>query len=130
MKPRVSDSITAIAFAVLLSLTGYGQVSSSISGTVHDLNTEVVSCATGIVKNVATGAEFKTTSSGSGAYIVPSLGSGTYSVTVSAPGFKQVVVQDVKVDAGIPATVNVTLEVGAASESVVIQGGAEVLQSQ
>ncbi|MGH9834362.1 MAG: carboxypeptidase regulatory-like domain-containing protein, partial [Blastocatellia bacterium] len=64
------------------------------------------------------------------AYTVPSLGSGTYTVTVSAPGFKQVVVQNVKVDAGVPATANVTLEVGAPSESVVIQGGGEVLQTQ
>lgn len=33
-------------------------------------------------------------------------------------------------DVGVPATVNVTLEIGAASESVVVQGGAEVLQTQ
>src|SRR5262249_44721223 len=65
-----------------------------------------------------------------GAYTVPSLGSGTYLVTISAQGFKQVVVRDVKLDAGVPATVNVSLEVGTSSESVVIQGGAEVLQTQ
>jgi hypothetical protein len=39
-------------------------------------------------------------------------------------------VQNVKIDAGIPANVNVTLEVGAANESVIVQGGAEVVQSQ
>ncbi|MFN8002636.1 MAG: hypothetical protein U0X75_16645 [Acidobacteriota bacterium] len=38
--------------------------------------------------------------------------------------------QEVKMDVGVPATVNVTLEIGAASESVVVQGGAEVLQTQ
>ncbi|MBK7600741.1 MAG: hypothetical protein IPJ07_20390 [Acidobacteria bacterium] len=32
-------------------------------------------------------------------------------------------------DAAVPATVNVSLEVGAPSESVIVQGGAEVLQS-
>ena len=33
---------------------------------------------------------------------MPSLGAGTYIVTVSAPGFKQSVAQDVKLDAGVP----------------------------
>src|SRR5262249_21007694 len=86
--------------------------------------------ATVIVKNAATGAEFKATSSGSGVYTAPSLGSGTYLVTISAQGFKQAVVRDVKLDAGVPATVNVTLDVGAASESVVVQGGGEIVQTQ
>lgn len=130
MKRRVPNSVITFVCALLMSLTAFGQVSSSISGTVRDPNGEVVSGASVVVKNAATGAEFKATSSGSGAYIAPSLGSGTYTVTVSATGFKQVVVQAVKLDAGVPSTVNVTLEVGAPSESVVVQGGGEVVQAQ
>ena len=130
MKRRGPILISILALASLMSLTALGQVSSSISGVVHDPNGEVVSGATVIVKNTATGAEFRTTSSGSGVYTVPSLGSGTYIVTVSAPGFKQAVARDVKLDIGVPATVNVTLEVGAASESVVVQGGGEIVQTQ
>ncbi len=130
MTRKFPNKTTAIALAALICLTAYGQVTSSLSGTVMDPNGAVVSGAIIMVKSVATGAEFKATSSGSGAYTVPSLGTGTYNVVVSAPGFKQVEVRDVKIDAGIPATVNVTLEVGAANESVVVQGGAEVIQSQ
>src|SRR5262249_2253707 len=99
MKRRVPNLISIIAFATLMSPTAFGQVSSSISGTVHDPDGAVVSGATIVVKNAATSAEFKATSSGSGVYTVPSLGSGTYSVTVFAQGFKQVVVRDVKLDA-------------------------------
>src|SRR5262245_12702792 len=130
MKRRVPNLISIIAFASLMSITAFGQVSSSISGTIHDPNGEVVSGATVVVKHAATGAEFRATSSGSGVYTVPSLGSGTYLVTVSAAGFKQGVVKDVKLDAGVPATVNVALEVGATSESVVVQGGGEIVQTQ
>src|SRR5262245_16204132 len=130
MKRRGPILISILDLASLISLTAFGQVSSSISGVVHDPNGEVVSGATVIVKNTATGAEFRTTSSGSGVYTVTSLGSGTYIVTVSAPGFKQAVARDVKLDIGVPATVNVTLEVGAASESVVVQGGGEIVQTQ
>src|SRR5262245_61809215 len=130
MKRRGPILISILDLASLISLTAFGQVSSSISGAVQDSNGEVVSGATVIVKNTATGAEFRTTSSGSGVYTVPSLGSGTYIVTVSAPGFKQAVARDVKLDIGVPATVNLTLEVGAASESVVVQGGGEIVQAQ
>jgi hypothetical protein len=130
MKRRGPIPISIIAIASLMSLTAFGQFTSSISGTIHDPDGSVISGATVIVKNTANSAEFKATSSGSGVYTVPSLGAGTYIVTASAPGFKQAVVQDVKLDAGVPATVNVKLEVGAASETVVVQGGGEIVQTQ
>ena len=130
MKRRGLVLISILALASLMSLTAFGQVSSSISGAVHDPNGEVVSGATVTVKNTATVAEFRTTSSGSGVYTVPSLDSGTYTVTVSAPGFKQAVARDVKLDIDVPATVNVTLEVGAASDSIVVQGGGKIVQTQ
>jgi hypothetical protein len=122
--------ITAVALTMFMCLTALAQVSAPLSGTVTDPDGAVISGATVTVQNPATGAEFKTTSSGSGTYTIPSLSTGTYKVTVSASGFKTAVVQNVKIDAGIPANVNVTLEVGAANESVIVQGGAEVVQSQ
>ena len=130
MLRNVFTSLTSITLLLLFSLTAFGQVSSSISGIVTDPNGAVVPGATVLVKQPATGAEFSTTTAANGAYTVPSLGAGIYTVNVSAPGFKQVNVQNVKVDAGTPATVNATLEVGGASESVVVQGGAEIIQSQ
>ncbi|MGE0884841.1 MAG: carboxypeptidase regulatory-like domain-containing protein [Blastocatellales bacterium] len=103
---------------------------AAISGSVLDQNGAVISGASITVRNTGTGAEFKVTSSGSGAYTVPALGAGVYTISVEAPGFKKAVVQDLKLDAGVPAGVNITLEVGAPSESVVIQSGGDVLQTQ
>jgi hypothetical protein len=45
-------------------------------------------------------------------------------------GFKSVTIQNVKVDAGVPATVNAKLEVGSVSETVEVTGGAEILQTE
>src|SRR5262249_6723297 len=53
-----------------------------------------------------------------------------YVVVVTASGFKSATVQDIEIDAGTPATVNVTLEVGQATETVVVQGGAQIVQTQ
>jgi hypothetical protein len=97
---------------------------------VFDATGAVLSGATVVVKNNATGAEFKMNTASNGTYTIPSLGSGIYIITVDAQGFKKAVVRDVKIDAGVPATANITMEIGEATESVVVQGGAEVLQTQ
>ncbi|MDX2040035.1 MAG: carboxypeptidase regulatory-like domain-containing protein [Acidobacteriota bacterium] len=131
MKSNLLRFMTVMLLALSASIAAFAQgTTSTIAGSVTDQNGAVISGASVTVKNNGTGAEFKVSSSGSGAYSVPSLGSGVYTVTVEAKGFKKAVVQDVKLDVGVPSTVNVTLEIGAASESVVVQGGGEVLQTQ
>ena len=107
-----------------------GITTTTLSGAVVDPTGAVVSGATVSVKNDATGEEFKATTAGNGTFTVPALAAGTYKVTVSAPGFKQAIVQGTKLDAGVPATVNVSLEIGTATDTVVIQSSGEVLQTQ
>jgi len=109
---------------------GQGVTTTSLSGAVVDPTGSVMAGAEIIVKEETTGAEYRAVSAGNGTFSVPALTAGVYSVTVSASGFKQAVIKGVKIDAGIPASVNVTLEVGATTDTVVVQGGAEVLQSQ
>ncbi len=121
-----------LAIIAASSLVAYSQgiTTTSLSGAVVDPTGSVVQGAEIIIKDETTGAEFRTVSAGNGTYSVPALTSGVYSVTVSARGFKVVFIKGVKIDAGIPASVNATLEVGATTDTVVVQGGAEVLQTQ
>jgi hypothetical protein len=130
MKYKVISALALIIFVALTGLTALGQVTSSLSGTVTDPNGAVMAGATVTVKNAASGSEFKTVTSNAGTYTVPSLGAGKYVVVVTASGFKSATVQDIEIDAGTPATVNVTLEVGQATETVVVQGGAQIIQTQ
>jgi hypothetical protein len=131
MRRRLLNLIAAIALAAVSTVFVYAQTStSSLNGAVTDQNGEAVAGATVLVKNNSTGTEFKATTSSNGTFSIPSLDSDTYTVTLSAAGFKQAVVNGVKLDAGVPGSVRVTLEVGSTTESVVIQGGGEVLQTQ
>jgi hypothetical protein len=132
MKSLLLRFLTSIIVVAAFSLTAYGQggSTSSLSGAVVDPTGDVVPGATVVVKSNATGVEFKATAAGNGTFSIPALDAGTYTVTISAPGFKQAIITDVKVDAGIPASVRVGLEVGSTTESVVVQGGGEVLQTQ
>jgi hypothetical protein len=123
-------ALTAFLTADGLAIYGQGGATAPLSGIVLDQNGAAVSGSIVTVKNNATGAEFNVTTNNNGAYTVPALGAGTYIVTVESRGFKKTVLQDVKIDVGVPATANITLEVGGANESVVITGAGEVLQTQ
>ena len=130
MKCKLTSACALFAVLLCAGLTTLAQVTAALSGTVTDPNGAVVAGATVTIKEASTGTEFKAVTTGQGTYTVPSLGAGTYNVTVSATGFKSVTVEGVRMDAGVPATANVTLELGAASETVVVQGGGEIVQSQ
>ncbi len=132
MKSLLLKLLSSMALVATFSLLTYGQgvTTAPLSGVVVDPAGAVIPGATVTVKNNATGAEFKATTASNGTFTVPALNAGTYTVTVSAQGFKQAVVQDIKIDAGTPANVNISLEVGAQTESVVVQGAGEVLQTQ
>jgi len=112
------------------SLTAvFGQTTGSIAGAVVDQSGAAVPNATVTVKGQA-GQDFTAVTGDQGAYTVPAVASGVYTVTVSAPGFKSFVAREVKVDVGLPSTVNVSLEVGEVSQTVEVVSGAEVLQTQ
>src|SRR6185503_16175927 len=65
-----------------------------------------------------------------GVFALPSLITGTYTVTVSMQGFKTVVLNNVVVNAGVPASVRATLEVGGLAETVMVQSTAQLVQTQ
>ncbi len=122
-------AVLALASTVSAIANGQG-TTSSLSGSVFDETGAVIQGAQIAIKNVASGIEYKATSADNGTFSIPALDAGIYAVTVSARGFKQSVITDVKLDAGTPASIRVNLEVGSTSETVVVQGGAEIVQTQ
>lgn len=126
--------VTALSALLLLgSFSGaaFAQTSlSRIRGTVMDSSGAVVPGADVVVKDNATGTEYKTKSGDDGSFTVPALPVSMYTVTASFAGFKQTVVSDVKTIVAETVNVEVKLEAGAASESVTVTGGAEILQKE
>src|SRR5688500_13773997 len=107
-----------------------GGSTSALSGTVTDASGAVIPGATVAVKNNATSTEYQAVSSEDGTFTVPALNPGSYTVTVSLMGFKTAVLNDVRLNAGVPSSVSVKLEVGGLEETVVVEGGASVIQTQ
>lgn len=107
-----------------------GSSTSSISGTVVDSSGAAIPGASIEAKNAGTGAVYTAVSSGQGGFQIPAVPTGNYTVTVTLQGFKTVLLKDVAVTVGQPATVSAKLEVGGVSETVTVEGAAAIVQTQ
>src|SRR5262245_23406822 len=117
--------LVSVVCAALFAQT----TSSRITGTITDPAGSAVPGASITVLNTDTGQSFSTTTGNQGEYAVPSIPAAVYRITVTAKGFRTSVAEDVKLDAAVPATVNMKLEVGSVSETIDVTAAAEVIQS-
>ncbi|HXS98091.1 MAG TPA: carboxypeptidase regulatory-like domain-containing protein [Candidatus Limnocylindrales bacterium] len=117
-----------IILALCLAASAFAQT-ALLNGTVTDPSGAAVPGASISVSNTENGQLVQTNTNEKGDYSFPSMPAGNYRVTVTKEGFKAGVKENVNMQAGVPATVNVKLEVGAATETVVVQGGAELVQT-
>jgi hypothetical protein len=123
MKLKLVGLVVAMAIAAYgNSAFAQGSFFSSLSGTVTDSSGLVIPGATVVVTNKGTGSKVELVSGADGGFTVPSIPGGVYTVTVTLEGFKTKILESVTVNAALPATVKVELEVGILSESVTVVG--------
>ena len=102
---------------------GQLRIVGSISGTVQDSAGAVISNAQIVLKDLKTGITRQAAATEGGTFLFPDLASGTYQVTVSAPGFQTTVLTDIAVQTSQTTDVKASLEVGVASQTVTVTGG-------
>lgn len=117
----------ALFFVDSSSVSAQGGATSSITGVVLDTGGGVLPGATVVATSNATGTKFEAVSNASGAYTVPALSAGVYTITVSLQGFKTALISDVRVQLGTPTTLNATLGVGELSETITVSGASAEL---
>ena len=123
------NGLAVMLMLVISHLAIQAQNTGSITGTVVDQNGAVVPNANVTVKGEG-GQEFTVATSDNGTYRIPAVPNGLYTVTITSTGFKTSITTNVKVDVGLPTTVDTALEVGNVGETVEITSGGEVLQTQ
>jgi len=123
--------LTTFALFFASVLAGFTQVTTTarMDGTITDPSGAAVPGAKVEVIQTATGQKFEASTDEKGYWALPSLQTGTYKVTVTHDGFKSSTNENVVIDAGVPATVNMALSVGAATETVEVTAGAEIVQT-
>lgn len=120
-----------VVTSALFTAIAYGQGErATVTGTVNDSSGSIVLNAEVSIRNVATNVVAKTKTNDAGIYYLPSLPPGRYELRAESQGFRPSVVSDIPLGAGLTATFNLTLEVGAVTEAVTVQASAVQLQAQ
>src|SRR5882724_6427107 len=117
-----------LPFLLLSATVCLAQSTSSISGTVTDPSGAVIPGAAATVTNEETGVSNRQTTTDSGLFSFPALPVGNYSVTVEMKGFRSERKGRNVLVVNTPLTVDMTLDVGASTEMINVEAGAEALQ--
>ena len=114
--------LTLLTFSVAISARAFGQDTASITGTVTDPTGASIPNAEIVVENREHGIHRGTLSNTAGEFLVPGLPVGVYDLMIAAPGFKKYYASEIVLRVAQKARVNVTLQVGSASEQITVSG--------
>jgi hypothetical protein len=119
-----------LALASLFAATLPGQTfTAAVRGVVTDSSSAAVPAAAVTVSDVDRGTERRTVTDTLGRYVLTSLPPGTYTLAVEAVGFQKHQRSAFRLDVQQQATVDVTLQVGEVSTSVMVEGLAPLLNT-
>ncbi|HYH00383.1 MAG TPA: TonB-dependent receptor [Terriglobales bacterium] len=111
------------AFVALVAISGLTQVQNGqITGDIVDPSGAAVPNAQVTATNVQTGLTVKSTANQTGHFVINQVPIGTYSLTITAAGFKSYHRADLPVNAGTIQHVDARLQVGQVTETVEVTG--------
>jgi hypothetical protein len=114
----------------VFTTSGWAQTSGTISGVVKDSTGGVLTNASVEISDVVSGYHRDTTTGMAGDFRFTNVPFNTYHLVVKAPGFSAFT-QDVDVRSSVPATVEISLKVGTASENITVEAsGADLVETE
>ena len=118
----ISLSFVFVSAVCIMAQTTSGRLAGVVSGPDG-----VLPGATVTATDNSSGKELTVVTGGEGNFLFPQLEFGTYTVKITASGFKTYIATDVKIDVGREYTLSPTLEVGSVQENVTVTAGADVV---
>ncbi len=103
---------------------------STITGQITDPSGAVVPKATVTAVNSESGQKYTVTTTDKGAYYIPYVLPGTYSVTASAPGFRTKRQENVLLQASQSSGLNFSLELGQATQTVTVSSAPPLIETE
>lgn len=128
MRVLIKCSLALCFLVSLLAASTFAQVPvGTISGTIVDEAGAIIPNAVVTIRNKATGAERKVTSSEDGTFSAAALPAGNYEVAIQVKGFRTLQ-QEVIVSTGTVSTLSLKMQVGQTTEVVNVEaaGNAQV----
>src|SRR6266850_7313561 len=125
---RVSFFVgTLLSLLFLTVATIDGQTSrGTLTGTITDSGGAIIGRAAVTVTQAGTNAVRQTTTNEAGIYRFDALDLGTYTMLVQANGFTRAETTGVEISAARTTNIDVSLKVGAVSETVTVESATEV----
>ena len=124
-------SFLILSFFLTLSTPSMAQKDAgAIIGMVRDASGAVVAGATVTVTDADRGTTVRLSTNGQGEYVADPLHIGHYTVTVEKQGFKKAVAGPVQVNIQDRVSVDVQLQPGAATETMVVTGQGPQLETE
>src|SRR5262245_11555089 len=123
---RRGCAVNRILFVLFFAVAGcFAQSTSSISGSVTDSSGAVIPGVAVTVMNEDTGVVNRQTTTASGLFSFPALPVGAYTLTAELKGFKSERRTRNVLVVNTPLTVDISLEVGSATEVITVEASAE-----
>jgi hypothetical protein len=114
----------------VVSSTSFAQLpTATILGTVKDASGAVVPTANVTARNVDTGQSRTVPTEGDGSYRFSAMPIGNYEIRVEHEGFQSEVRSGLELTVGLEAVVNMTLQVGSATQTVSVTGEAPLINT-
>jgi hypothetical protein len=114
----------------LFAMPGWAQSSGTMTGVVKDATGGVLTNATVEISDVVSGYHRDTTTGMAGDFRFTNVPFNTYHLVVKVSGFSNYT-QDVDVRSSVPATVEISLKVGTASENITVEAtGADLVETE
>ncbi|MGH9451361.1 MAG: carboxypeptidase regulatory-like domain-containing protein [Terriglobia bacterium] len=127
LNAHVIGAVLILAFA---AITAHGQFRAGLQGTVTDPSGAAVPGATVTLTSQETGLAKQTKTDSAGTYAIVALAPGHYIATVEKKGFKKKVTSDVDVIGEQIQALNVTLELGATTQTVTVTGRPPLMDTE
>jgi hypothetical protein len=108
----------------------FAQTSATVVGSVRDSSQASIPGAEVTIANTRTGLSLSRRSGPEGAFSLPALPPGEYQLLVKAAGFQQHVRDGIILAVNDRLTLDITLAVGAATESITVRGETPLLEAQ
>lgn len=132
MRPTDFRLLPVFLFAFLLA--GVSCLAQSpngtMSGLVLDPDGRAIVGAEVQAVNDATGVRYPGSTNAEGIYVLPNLPPGPYRVQISKIGFKTIIKPDIVLNTQAALAINFTLPVGATLETLTVEGGAPLVETE
>jgi Carboxypeptidase regulatory-like domain/TonB dependent receptor/TonB-dependent Receptor Plug Domain len=128
---RLAALCVAVLFLMLAAAQARAQFdTATVLGTVQDATGAILPRATVTLRNLATGITQTAQTDENGAYQFFNVKIGTYQVSAEASGFSKGMADNIQVTVNARQRVDLALKAGAVTETVVITGGALLLETE